>query len=116
MNRERHNKAPNPHQNSNNTSCDCWCKGAAYGAYFRSKLQDPKEHSGAISCSLNDDIDDAANSLFNCTGHSKPKDENNDTTCKKSTPMPSALRFTPFHRAKPRRVTSAAAKGCTHHK
>ena len=39
------------------------------------------EHSGAISWSLNDDMEEAANSLVSCTGHLNPNDENTDTTC-----------------------------------
>jgi hypothetical protein len=39
------------------------------------------EHSGAMSCSLKVDMEEAANSLVSCTGHWKPKDENTDTTC-----------------------------------
>ncbi len=46
-----------------------------------SKLQEPMEHSGAISCSLKVDMDEAANSLVSCTGHWKPNEENTDTTC-----------------------------------
>ncbi len=38
------------------------------------------EHSGAISWSLKDDMEEAANSLFSCTGHLNPNDENTDTT------------------------------------
>ncbi len=43
------------------------------------------EHSGAMSCSLKVDMDDAANSLVSCTGHWKPNDENTDTTCTEAT-------------------------------
>ncbi len=49
--------------------------------HLSSKLHEPMEHSGAISCSLKVDMDDAANNLFSCTGHWKPNDENTDTTC-----------------------------------
>jgi hypothetical protein len=49
--------------------------------HLSSKLQVLMEHSGAISCSLKVDMDDAANSLVSCTGHWKPNDENTDTTC-----------------------------------
>lgn len=49
--------------------------------YFISKLHVPMEHSGAISWSLKEDMEDAANSLVNWTGHLNPNDENTDTTC-----------------------------------
>jgi hypothetical protein len=49
-------------------------------AYFISKLQVPMEHSGAISWSLKEDMEEAANSLVSCTGHLNPNDENTDTT------------------------------------
>ncbi len=77
-------------------------------SYFREKLQVPMEHSGATSWSLNDAADDAANRAVSWGGHVNPNDENRDTTCRKSTPMPSALRFTPFQRATPRRASTAA--------
>jgi hypothetical protein len=50
-------------------------------AYFSSKLQVPMEHSGAISWSLKEDMEETANSLVSCTGHLNPNDENTDTTC-----------------------------------
>ena len=49
--------------------------------HFLSKLQVPMEHSGAISWSLKEDTEDAANRLVSCAGHLKPKEENTDTTC-----------------------------------
>jgi hypothetical protein len=51
------------------------------GTHFFSKLQVPMEHSGAMSCSLKVDIEEAANSLLSCTGHLKPNDEKRETTC-----------------------------------
>jgi hypothetical protein len=71
------------------------------------------EHSGATSWSLKDAADDAANRAVSWGGHANPKDENRDTTCRKSTPMPSALRFTPFQRAIPRRASTAAVRAST---
>ena len=38
------------------------------------------EHSGAISWSLKEVMEEAANSLVSCTGHLNPNDENTDTT------------------------------------
>jgi hypothetical protein len=59
-----------------------------------------------MSCWLKEDIDAALKSFVSSTGHLNPKEVNMDTTCKKSTPMPSAARFTPWTRA---RVNSAMA-------
>jgi hypothetical protein len=43
--------------------------------------------------------DAALKMLVSSWGHVNPKEENTDTTCRKSTPMPSAERLTPFCRA-----------------
>jgi hypothetical protein len=63
--------------------------------HLEAKLQVPMEHSGATSWSLNEEVEDALNREVSAGGHVKPKEENRDTTCKKSTPMPKALRLTP---------------------
>jgi hypothetical protein len=58
----------------------CKCTDVT-AAHFFSKLQVPMEHSGAMSCSLKVDMEEAAKSLVSGTGHMNPNEENKDTTC-----------------------------------
>ncbi len=78
---------------------------------LEAKDQVPMEHSGAISWSLKEDMEAALNSPVSAGGHSKPKEENRDTTCRKSTPMPRADRFTPYRRASTSKLTIVTASG-----
>jgi hypothetical protein len=74
-----------------------------------------------MSWSLNDDMDEALNSPVSAVGHVNPKEENRDTTCRKSTPMPRADRFTPSRRAVTSRPTTTTGHAkhthtCTRHR
>jgi hypothetical protein len=53
------------------------------------------EHSGAKSCTFSDTMEDAWKMPFKALGQANPKEENKDTTCKKSTPIANADRLTP---------------------
>jgi hypothetical protein len=80
------------------------------GTHLTVKPHVPMEHSGAMSCSLNDVKEAALYSLVSWAGHLNPKDVNTDTTCRKSTPIPKAARLTPFNRASASRAIATAAR------
>jgi hypothetical protein len=74
------------------------------------KDQVPMVHSGASNWSLKEEVEAALNNPVNAGGHVNPNALNKETTCRKSTPMPSADRFTPKRRASTNRNMMAADK------